>query len=323
MEFTGHLKSDLAGLGLSDWHDVLQPLIAERLSPAAHGDLPAWQQSIAALPEVVPSPPSLTSDVVRLLENDLSEDQQQSVRQALLQLAPWRKGPFDVGGVVIDAEWRSDMKWRRVQQAVALQGKRILDVGCGNGYYALRMLGAGADCVIGVDPTLLYVMQFRALQKFLPQLPIHILPLRSHELPQTNAAFDVVFSMGVLYHQRSPLEHLRELRRQLVPGGELLLETLILPGDEALARTPQDRYARMRNVWLLPSVAELSVWLERSGFVDIRSADITATSVEEQRQTAWMPFDSLREALDPQDSARTIEGWPAPLRAILTARKPG
>lgn len=198
----------------------------------------------------------------------------------------------------------------------------MLDVGSGNGYYALRMLGAGADCVIGVDPTLLFVMQFRALQHFLPELPVHVLPLRSSELPHASKAFDTVFSMGVLYHQRSPLEHLRELRDQLKPGGELVLETLVLPGDQAFARTPEDRYARMRNVWLLPSIAELTTWLQRSGFREPHCADLTATTSEEQRSTEWMTFESLREALDPADDRRTVEGWPAPLRAILIATKP-
>ena len=117
------------------------------------------------------------------------------------------------------------------------------------------MLGAGATCVIGIDPTLLFVMQFAALRHFLPELPVHVLPLACEELPPDTPAFDTVFSMGVLYHRRSPLEHLRELRDQLLAGGELVLETLVLPGEEALARTPADRYARMRNVWLLPTVA--------------------------------------------------------------------
>jgi tRNA (mo5U34)-methyltransferase len=129
--------------------------------------------------------------------------------------------------------------------------------------------------------------------------------------------------MGVLYHQRSPLAHLGQLRDALRPGGELVLETLILPGEDAYARTPENRYARMRNVWLLPSIKELTVWLERSGFKTIRVADITRTTSHEQRSTEWMPFDSLRQALDPDDPTKTVEGWPAPERAVIIASNPG
>jgi tRNA (mo5U34)-methyltransferase len=228
-----------------------------------------------------------------------------------------------VGGIHIDSEWRSNLKWRRVETAISpLAGKRVLDVGCGNGYYALRMRGQGASLVVGIDPTLCSVMQFQALAHFLPREPVHVLPLRLHELPPQSRTFDTTFSMGVLYHQRSPLDHLRELRGTLRRGGELVLETLILPGDEQLARTPAGRYARMRNVWLLPSAAELLVWLERCSFTDARIADVTLTGADEQRTTEWMPFESLKEALLPDNPALTVEGWPAPRRAVVVCRAP-
>ncbi len=321
MPFTGRLDADLGELGLADWRGPLAALCAERLGPGAHGDLPRWQRALAALPEPASRDAQLDRDVVAA--GSLSGDARPAALAALRELMPWRKGPFELGGIHIDSEWRSDLKWRRVAAAASdLAGRRVLDVGCGNGYYALRALGAGAACVLGVDPTLLYVMQFRAVRHFLPDLPVHVLPLRSQELPGASGAFDTLLSMGVLYHQRAPLEHLRELRGQLRPGGELLLETLVLPGDDARAWTPPGRYARMRNVWLLPSLPELATWLARSGYADARVADVTATTVDEQRQTDWMSFESLREALDPADPERTVEGWPAPRRALLVARRP-
>ncbi len=314
---------DLQALDLEHWRPALEDVLRERQSDAAHGDMPRWRAAVAGLPAVHVAGAALDRDIVALPAEPLSSAGQQDIREQLLQLCPWRKGPFNIGGVHIDTEWRSDLKWRRVQDAISpLADRRVLDVGCGNGYYALRMLGAGARCVIGIDPTLLFVMQFAALQRFMPELPVHVLPLRCEELPAGTPAFDTVFSMGVLYHRRTPLEHLRELRDQLVSDGELVLETLVLPGSEPLAWTPPDRYARMRNVWLLPTVAELTTWLERGGFRDVRCADLTQTSVTEQRTTEWMPFESLADALDPNDPDRTIEGWPAPLRAILIARKP-
>ena len=162
-------------------------------------------------------------------------------------------------GRPIDAEWRSDLKWQRVEGAIeSLAGRRVLDVGCGNGYYALRMADAGADAVLGIDPTLLYVMQFLAVTAHLPSRPVAVLPLRLHELPEACHAFDTTFSMGVLYHQRSPLDHLRQLRSTLRAGGQLVLETIFVPGEESYACTPADRYARMKNVWLLPTVSELT-----------------------------------------------------------------
>lgn len=298
------LREMLADAGLAAWQDHIATLVRARLADEAHGDFPRWR---AALAELAAS----------------GDDTPAQRRELLLALAPWRKGPFDVGGVLIDSEWRSDRKWARVAPAIEpLAGRRVLDVGCGNGYYALQMAAAGAHRVIGLEPMQLYVVQFLAVNIFARAPRVDVLPLRLDEFPADTQAFDTTFSMGVLYHQRSPLDHLAQLRQTLRPGGQLVLETLFLPGTEAAARTPPGRYARMRNVWLLPTLAELSTWLRRSGFGDIEIADESLTTVEEQRSTEWMPFESLAKALDPADPALTVEGWPAPRRAVMLARAP-
>ncbi len=318
------LFRDLTAAGFEDWIAELTPLLAARTADDAHGTLAQWRDALACLPAVERNAADLRSPAIATPNLTLNHREQTAVREALLRLVPWRKGPFDIGGIAIDTEWRSDQKWDRLRHSIAtLDDRLVLDVGCGNGYYALRMRGQGARMVVGIDPTLLYLVQFQAIMNFIEPQPVHVLPLRLHELPPAMKAFDSVFSMGVLYHQRSPLDHLRQLRDTLRPGGELVLETLVLPGAQALARTPPDRYARMRNVWLLPSVSELHIWLDRCGFVDIRLVDLTATTTDEQRSTEWMPFESLLEALDPDDPTRTVEGWPAPQRAIVVANSHG
>lgn len=317
------LFSDLDKEGLAWWASELEPMLAERFAETAHGNLLEWRDALGSLPSIRRPAATLNSATVGVPDLKLDHGEQKATRDALLRLLPWRKGPFDIGGVEVDAEWRSNLKWDRVCEAISpLEDRLVLDVGSGNGYYALRMRGQGARMVIGIDPTLLYVVQYRAIARFFEPQPVHVLPLRLHDLPPKMRLFDSVFSMGVLYHQRAPLTHLQQLRDALRPGGELVLETLLLPNEEACAKTPENRYARMRNVWLLPSASELTVWLARSGFVDITLADVTPTTVDEQRSTRWMPFESLLEALDPDDTTKTVEGWPAPRRAILVARSP-
>ena len=299
---TATLAGVLEILRLEHWLEPLEKLAEERMSASAHGDFTRWRDAVNGLRSA----------------SGVAER-----RALLLQLAPWRKGPFDVGGVHIDTEWQSDLKWRRVEGAIeSLAGRRVLDVGCGNGYYALRMADAGADAVLGIDPTLLYVMQFLAVTTQTEQPRVAVLPLRLHELPEACRAFDTTFSMGVLYHQRSPLEHLRQLRSTLRAGGQLVLETIFVPGEESYACTPADRYARMKNVWLLPTISELTTWLRRTGFRDVEIIDTAITTGDEQRSTEWMSFESLAEALDPEDPTRTVEGWPAPRRVVATATAP-
>ncbi len=294
------LSAHLGSLGLQHWNDELQPLLHDRLGGKTHGDWQRWNSIIEALPDA-------RGDTAKLHE-------------LLMGLHPWRKGPLTLDQIEIDTEWRSDWKWLRVKDAIApLDGRNVLDVGSGNGYYALEMRNAGAASVIGVDPTLLFAMQFQAINVFAADPAVFILPLRLEETPPANNAFDTTFSMGVLYHQRDPLAHLLQLGTTLRSGGQLILETIYLPGDDLRAATPAKRYARMRNVWSLPTVSQLVRWLEDTGYQDIEVVDQSMTTTDEQRSTDWMRFESLRESLDPDDPTKTVEGWPAPHRVVVTA----
>ncbi|MEQ8661591.1 MAG: tRNA 5-methoxyuridine(34)/uridine 5-oxyacetic acid(34) synthase CmoB [Gammaproteobacteria bacterium] len=295
--------------------------------PAWHRDRrrAAWEGALAALPPLVVTATDFRSATVSLRgAAPATGAARAALHAALAALHPWRKGPFDLFGVAVDAEWRSDLKWTRLAAHVSpLAGRRVLDVGCGNGYYAWRMLGAGAHCVVGLDPGLLPIMQFRAVHHYQPHAPIVLLPLASAALDRPLGCFDSVFSMGVLYHRRDPLAHLRELRRALGADGELVLETLVIDRVEAVALNPGGRYARMPNVWQVPSPALVEAWLRAAGFTDVRIVDVTATTPAEQRSTPWMRFESFAECLAPGDPTRTVEGHPAPLRALFLARPAG
>ena len=288
-----------------------------------HGRKDEWDQSIAALPNVKTDNYRFDQGTVKIgdsteLEIGLSEFEDQ-----LKRFMPWRKGPFDLFGSQIDTEWRSDWKWDRIAPHISsLKDRQVLDIGCGNGYHLFRMFGAGAKLALGIDPTLLFFYQFQLLSRFLPALPIHLLPLRGEHLPSFGQ-FDTVFSLGVLYHRRNPIDHLTELLGFLAPGGEVVLETLIVDGDRSTVLMPTDRYAKMSNVWFLPSTDALVVWMHRAGFKNVRIADMNQTSTQEQRTTQWMNFHSLSDFLDPSDHNKTFEGYPAPKRAVIVADKPG
>ena len=45
--------------------------------------------------------------------------------------------------------------------------------------------------------------------------------------------------MGVLYHRASPFDCLLQLKNQLTKGGELILETLVVDGDENTVLVPK------------------------------------------------------------------------------------
>ncbi|OED61506.1 tRNA 5-methoxyuridine(34)/uridine 5-oxyacetic acid(34) synthase CmoB [Vibrio tasmaniensis ZS-17] len=307
---------------LQPWLNVLPQQLTDWQN-AEHGDFDRWLRALNKIPQDVPDQVDLKNSVTIGSSTPFQTGELKKLESLLKTFHPWRKGPYTVHDIHIDTEWRSDWKWDRVLPHISpLKNRSVLDVGCGNGYHMWRMLGEGARLTVGIDPSHLFLVQFEAIRKLMgDDQRAHLLPLGIEQLPKLEA-YDTVFSMGVLYHRRSPLDHLIQLKDQLVSGGELVLETLVIEGDENAVLVPVDRYAQMRNVYFFPSARALKRWLEQVGFEDVRIVDENVTTVGEQRTTEWMTHNSLPDYLDPNDPSKTVEGHPAPRRAVLVATKP-
>ncbi|WP_096086520.1 tRNA 5-methoxyuridine(34)/uridine 5-oxyacetic acid(34) synthase CmoB [Agaribacterium haliotis] len=307
---------------LAKFRDFFETQINANFNCKRHGDLDTLLGSLKQLP-VIDDAVLNCKDQVSLSSQSIRPEQQAAIDAALKQLIPWRKGPFQVFATHIDTEWRSDWKWQRVLPHLSpLAGRKVLDVGCGSGYHCWRMLGEQAQWVLGVEPSARFMLQFALIKHFAPDSAIDLVPLTLEQMPAPLDFFDTVFSMGVLYHRSSPMDHLKELRACLRPGGELVLETLVVDGELGYSLVPDDRYAQMRNVWFLPSVPTLIQWLGKCGFEAARCVDLNQTSLDEQRSTEWMPSHSLRDFLDADNPALTVEGLPAPKRAVIIAKRP-
>lgn len=324
MKYFSAFLNSLANSPLVSWQSLLPPLLEKGLDTHRYGDLPGWQKVLEQLPSLDQVHCDF-GDTVNI-SADCSEATRQTIAMLMRQLIPWRKGPYSVCDIFIDTEWRSDWKWQRLAPHIEnLHNRLVLDVGCGNGYHCWRMLQSGARQVIGIDPSPRFVMQFYAIKHFAGNHPVDVLPLALENLPEFLPVFDTVFSMGVLYHRPSPMDHLRQLKSLLRPQGQLVLETLIIEDEqektENIGRVlvPEKRYAMMNNVWFIPSPATLCDWLRKCGFHNPRVVDINRTSTDEQRVTDWMQFHSLANFLDPNNPSLTIEGYPAPQRAIILA----
>lgn len=323
MKFYESLYPQLVAMGQENWAEQLQITLSEGLLLERYGDMPEWMNALQALPDIKPSSVELRENVTTGSSSDLGDISREELIALLQAFHPWRKGPYNFFGIDIETEWRSDWKWDRlIDHIQPLAGRKVLDVGCGNGYHGWRMRGAGADFVLGIEPFLVSVMQFQVMQRYICDPQHHVIPIGVEDLPANLACFDSVFSMGVLYHRRSPLDHILELKGCLRPGGQLVLETLIVEGDQNTVFMPAGRYAKMRNVWFLPSVDAMILWLQCCGFRETACVNTNRTSHEEQRPTEWMRFESLVDYIDTDDPTKTIEGYPAPLRAIFTATKP-
>ena len=288
---------------------------------SSNGNLPRWFEAYSRLPDIIQEGSLIDCDTP-YVSGVLNREQSKILLECLHQLHPWRKGPFKLFDIFIDTEWRSDWKWNRLAPHIkSWQSKNVLDIGCGNGYHCLRIAGEGARTVTGIDTSLLSITQFKSLNKYLKIDNVDVFPVGIQNMPDNLQLFDTVLSMGVLYHRKDHIGHLHKIKSLLVEGGEAVLETLVIDGDAGECLVPENRYAMMKNVYGIPSVPTLENWLNEAGFCDIRTVDVTVTSVEEQRSTEWMKFHSLPNFLNPKDSSLTVEGYPAPKRAIIIAIK--
>lgn len=264
-----------------------------------------------------------SGDVARIgSADDLAPCEQEQVREVLRAFMPWRKGPFSVFGIDIDAEWRSERKWNRIlPELPELAGRVVADIGSNNGYYLFRMAAHQPAFALGFEPYVQHYYTFHTLNSFAGQERLHTELLGIEHLPLFPGCFDVIFCLGILYHRPSPLEALRDLHTALVPGGQLILESQAIPGAEPVALFPERTYAKVPGTWFVPTASCLHNWLTRSGFRRVRLFCEHAMSGAEQRRTAWMHYESYEDFIDKENPLHTIEGYPAPRRVFFRAEK--
>lgn len=264
----------------------------------------------------------LGQDVIQIGQAaDLTEAQLAQVTQALKTFCPWKKGPFEVFGHFIDAEWRSHLKWQRIlPQIQSLQGRKVADIGCHNGYFMFRMAAHNPNWVIGFEPVPKHYWNFQLLQNWIqkPNLMFELLGVEHLDLyPRF---FDTIFCLGILYHQTDPVGLLRKMKSALAPGGELIIDCQGIAGELPVALTPQKRYAKAKGIWFLPTQSCLEHWIRRAGFQSVQVFFAEALSVQEQRRTPWADVESLQDFLDPINPTLTVEGYPAPWRYYAIAQ---
>lgn len=154
MNFYRSLYPQLEALGQQLWSEQLQQTLPLKMSVTGHGKMAGWQAALQTLPEIQPSSVELKAKVEIGRVEELRTVSQEELTSQLMAFHPWRKGPYTLFGVEIDTEWRSDWKWDRLLPHIQpLAGRKVLDIGCGNGYHGWRMRGEGAEFVLGIDPS--------------------------------------------------------------------------------------------------------------------------------------------------------------------------
>jgi tRNA (mo5U34)-methyltransferase len=280
-------------------------------------------QAVQAIQDLKTDYFDLSSSVIKVGKpEELSSEQQQQLYQSLTAFCPWKKGPFELFGTLIDAEWRSDWKWQRILPHITpLKHRKIADIGCHNGYFMFRMVHQQPDCVIGFEPYAKNFWNFQLIQNLIQQNNLHFELLGVEHIDLYPNFFDTIFCLGILYHHTDPVRLLRKIYTALSPQGEIIIDCQGIPGDLPIALTPRKRYANARGIWFLPTQTCLENWIARAGFNQIKCFFAEPISIQEQRRTPWANIDSLQQFLDPKNPALTLEGYPAPWRYYVISRK--
>lgn len=276
-----------------------------------------YQEAIKALIEYENVEVKL-GDRVEVYISDLSEEEALQIRQTALLMKPWRKGPFQINALFIDSEWQSQVKYNLLEPYFDLKDKVVGDIGCNNGYYLFRMLAQEPKKLIGFDPSAIYYSQFQFINHFIKSdITYELLGVEHVEFYEHK--FDTLFCLGVLYHRSDPVAMLKSLYKGLNNGGELILDTFMIDGEEDMCLTPRDRYSKIPNIYFVPTVNALKNWCYRAGFAEVEVLETMVTEPNEQRKTEWIDTQSLEDFLDPNDSTKTVEGYPAPKRVYIKA----
>lgn len=296
----------------------LDSIREERLGWLKHKNVAHIIEELKILPDVEAN--VKIGDIITFSIPNITAELKEQIEKIAKLLKPWRKGPFKINELFIDTEWQSFIKYNLLKPHFDLKDKIVGDIGCNNGYYLFRMLEQNPKKLVGFDPSNLFFAQFLFLNHF-AKTDITYELLGVEHVGMYEYKFDTLFCLGVLYHRSDPVATLKSLYQGLNLGGELILDTFIIDGEDDIALTPKDRYSKIPNVYFVPTVNALKNWCNRAGFKEIKLLKIKTTDIEEQRKTEWIDSQSLEDFLDPNDKNLTVEGYPAPKRAYIKARK--
>lgn len=251
-------------------------------------------------------------DIVSIVDETINTDE--CLKKAI-SLKPWRKGPFKINELLIDSEWRSDIKFNILKPYLdCIEGKVVADVGCNNGYYMFRMLSFKPKKIVGFDPSTRCYEQFNFLNScFKTDIKYELKGVA--DLLDYEHKFDVIFCLGVIYHRSDPVLMLKQLKQSLNKDGIVFLDTIYFESEQPFALVPDTSYAKMSNVYFIPSIKALQNWCKKANFSSFEILSTLKTTSEEQRKTEWIDGFSLDDFLSDEDF--TKEGYPAPRRVYV------
>ena len=200
-----------------------------------------------------------------------ADDERLAIQTELQTMAHRWHSPVDLGHGIVTKGERYQRRFRRrlrlLELPQSLAGKRVLDIGTWDGYWAFELERRGAN-VLAIDlwdelSQRQFLFARRVKKSKVNYKRMDVFDVTPGEL----GTFDLVLFVGVLYHLRYPLQTLEKLRA--VCSGQLILETVcMIPAFHAdfpmIAFFPGDTEAiRTNREWGISGAATIS-WVREA-----------------------------------------------------------
>ncbi|HEX7138188.1 MAG TPA: methyltransferase domain-containing protein [Vicinamibacterales bacterium] len=135
-----------------------------------------------------------------------------------------------------------------------LTGRRVLDIGCSDGYFTFEAEKRGAE-VTAMDFVPESYTGFATARRILDSRATYVMDNVYNLSPEAHGTFDVVLFLGVLYHLRKPLAALDAIRGVMRPNGELYVGTMLI---DSYVQLPDGTVTSLDA--LNPALRQIPLW---------------------------------------------------------------
>jgi SAM-dependent methyltransferase len=178
----------------------------------------------------------------------------------------------------------------------SLQGKRVLDIACNSGFWSIQCALLGAE-VVGFDARVELIEQANLIKSIvgINNVEFKVLDFWDMNPQSLGGSFDIVLSLGILYHLAKPLESL-ELTKSMTRE-HILLDTAVYPSNDPVYELRWEEPTDIRNasgsgIVAYPSKSAIGLMLKHLRFAEwfeipLRTSDMPPDYLD-HRRASWL-----------------------------------
>jgi tRNA (mo5U34)-methyltransferase len=161
------------------------------------------------------------------------------------------------------------IKWDRINKMVDFNNKKILDLGCSDGYFSCKSLEAGAKQVSGIDLDPLRIEKANFVKSIYNYTNVFFSVKDVYKIDLDKEKYDIILCLGLLHR----IPDMSKLLEKISNTKTLVIETKIYNTDEAICKWGggNSKSNQYNNLYNIPSFNYLKSILELYGFTNIKT----------------------------------------------------